>query len=622
MVFIWASLVLSKLSAIRYEMEFKLLLINDMIVNRILFLTFRHLYIYSIIDKGFGCVHLLSLFVCICLFRKEIILSVKAQSIRYQEMITKQIATKFRPIIQNFTVNRAFSLNYSKRAMSIESNLIDLFLCGVRAVQPKNLFRPENVFINSMESTIVCNFNGKQVKIDISGDKRCHLVGFGKGVYGMANELTKLLGKRLKSGIISVPLNIQKTFNDIQLPDVIRVFEGAKNNLPDENAKQAAIEIVEFTKSLNENDILFVLITGGGSSLLPLPCDGVSLDEKSTIIKQLASKGAKITDINRVRSDLSQTKGGKLALSSRNAGTVVAFIISDIIGDPLHLIASGPTVCLADSSFGQSECSIDILKRFDLWHSLPEHIAKILIGQASLNAQESPKVENVQNMIIANNEIAVNAILREVNARKLNGIILSTAIEGLVADLSKAYFELSKCIQLLKHDQINENHFLQQLTQLREVLSIRDSFFENIVGILNESKSNLCDLCIIGAGEPTVQLTGNGVGGRNQEISLRFSEHTFQDRLIMQDVYFLSAGTDGIDGPSNAAAGAIGGVEIIQNYLMTAENKQNDIKTFIQNNDSFNFYSNLSGGKYHVVCGHTGTNVMDLHLLYFKQSRK
>lgn len=534
-------------------------------------------------------------------------------------MIAIQIATKFRHIIQNLAVSRAFTSNNSNKAMSTESILIDLFSCGVSAVQPKNLFCTENVTINSIASTIVCNFNGKQVTIDISGGKRCHLVGFGKGVYGMANELTKLLGERLKSGIISVPLNIQNTFSDIQLPNVIRVFEGAKNNLPDENAERAALEIIDLARKLNENDILFVLITGGGSALLPLPCKGLSLSEKSNIIKQLASKGAKITEINRVRSDLSQTKGGKLAHCARNAGAVVAFIISDIIGDPLHLIASGPTVCLAENSY-QAESSIDLLKRFDLWDSLPEHIAKILIEQASQDAHEIFKVENVHNMIIANNEVAVNAVLQEVTDRKLKGIILSTAIEGSVADLSKAYFELSKCIQLFLHDQINENRFLQQLINLRGVLSIRDSFFDNIVHILNESKNNSIDLCVIGGGEPTVNITGHGVGGRNQEISLRFSELSFQDHL-MQDVYLLSAGTDGIDGPS-AAAGAIGGAEIIRNYLMTAENTQKDIKTFIQNNDSFNFYSNLAQGKYHIICGHTGTNVMDLHLLYFKQNSK
>lgn len=534
-------------------------------------------------------------------------------------MIATQAATKFRNILQNFAVNRALRSNRSRKPMTPESVLIDLFSCGVRAVQPKSLFRTENVTINAAASTMVCNFNGNQVTIDISGDKRCHLVGFGKGVYGMANELSKLLGKRLKSGIISVPLNIQKTLGEEQMPGVVRVFEGAKNNLPDENAEHAANQIVELVKKLSADDILFVLITGGGSALLPLPCKGVTLGEKSTIIKQLASKGAKITDINRVRSDLSQIKGGKLAQYARNAGAVVAFIISDIIDDPLHLIASGPTVSSADQCFDRSECSIDILRRFGLWDSLPEHIAEILARQTNVT-KDIAKVGNVLNMIIANNEIAVDAVLHEATAKKLQVLILSTAIDGTVADLSKAYFELSKRIQMFINDQIDEDHFLRQLTDLRGVLNIRDSFLENIVRSVNESKRHSVDLCVIGGGEPTVHVTGDGVGGRNQELALRFTLLSMDDQML-QDVYLLSAGTDGIDGPTNCA-GAIGGNEIIRNYLSTTENAREKIHASIQNNDSYSFYSILSQGKYHIRCGHTGTNVMDLHILYFKQRPK
>lgn len=523
-----------------------------------------------------------------------------------------------RHIVARLTVNRIIVRNCFRRAMSTESILIDLFSSGVRSVQPKNLFRAENVTINSVESTIVCKFNEHQVIIDISRNKRCHLVGFGKGVYGMANELSKLLGERLKSGIISVPMNIQKTFSDVQLPAVVRVFEGAKNNLPDKHAKCAAIEIVELAKKMIADDILFVLITGGGSALLPLPRTGVALSEKSSLIKQMAGKGAKITEINRVRSDLSETKGGQLAQYASNADAVVAFIISDIIGDPLHLIASGPTVRSADC-FPDEESSIDILKRFDLWDSLPEHIAEILSVQ-SKSAEHIRFAKNVHNMLIANNEVAVNAVLQEVTAKNLLGIILSTAIEGTVADLSKAYFELSKSIQMYMHNQINENEFLQQLNKLQSVLSIRDSFLANISNVVNESKNNSIDLCIIGGGEPTVQITGDGVGGRNQELALRFTALSVEDRLL-QNVYLLSGGTDGIDGPTNCA-GAIGGDDIFRNYLMTTENALDNINAFIENNDSYSFYSSLSQGKYHILCGHTGTNVMDLHLLYFKQSRK
>lgn len=431
--------------------------------------------------------------------------------------------------------------------MASETTLIQLkslFLCGVSAVQPKNIFRAENIAINPVESKLFCNFNANRVSIDFNSEKRCHLVGFGKAVLGMASELSKVLDNRLKSGIISIPLNIQKTFSDVQLPAVIEAFEGAKNNLPDGRAMQTAMKIVNFTKTLNQNDILFVLVSGGGSALLPLPCENVSLPEKLNIIKQLASKGATITDINRIRIDLSQTKGGKLAHNARNAGAVITFIISDIIGDPIHLIASGPTVHSKQNDRNE-EHSIDVLKRFELWDSLPEHIQRAIKKQVA--QQSVPKLENVHNMIIASNEIAVRAVLTEVIAKNLKGIILSTAIEGNVADLSKAYFDLAKYIELFKSNQINDQEFLQRLQNLSQVLCIRNSFIENIRQIVRESMEKRMDLCIIGGGEPTVEITGNGIGGRNQELALRFSQLTFGDDLV-QDVLLLSAGTDGIDG--------------------------------------------------------------------------
>lgn len=423
------------------------------------------------------------------------------------------------------------------------NNLNGLFSCGVSAVQPKNIFRSDNLTIDTKESKIICNFNENRMTIDIGGDKRCHLVGFGKAVYGMASELSKVLGERLKSGIISVPLNIHKNFSNVQLPCVVKVFEGAENNLPDKNAVQAATKIVQFAKSLTKDDILFVLISGGGSALLPLPCKNVTLAEKLDIIKRLASKGATITDINRVRIDLSETKGGKLAECAKNAGTVITFIISDIIDDPIHLIASGPTVL--PQSIDTEERSIDVLKRFELWDSLPAHIQKALSKHVTVLNQS--KVENIQNIIIANNEIAVNATAKEAAQRQLKVIVLSTKIEGLVSNISKAYFELSKCIQAFKYGQLGDDEFTQRLTSLRETLHIREHFLQNIKPIVNQSKAEQIDFCIIGGGEPTVEITGNGKGGRNQELALRFSQLSFTDNL-MQDVLLLSAGTDGIDG--------------------------------------------------------------------------
>lgn len=462
-------------------------------------------------------------------------------------MLSTQLAKRFSVCVHHFAFDQSFVSNYSKSIMSSEvdlSNLNLLFLSGVNSVHPKNLLCTKNVSFDPVKSTIDCGFNGNRISLDISGNKRCHLVGFGKAVYGMASELCKVLGDRLESGIISVPLNTQKTFSDVHLPKSIQVFEGAANNLPDESAQFAAAQIVEFTKSINNDDILFALVSGGGSALLPLPCKGVSLSEKLDIIRKLASKGATIADINRVRINLSETKGGKLAHCARNANAVITFIISDIIGDPLSLIASGPTV-LPPSNSTDEEHSIDVLRRFAIWDSLPEHIKTVMTEHST--DKKLQVVENVHNMIIASNEIAVGAVLNEVRALKLNGIILSTAIEGNVADISRAYFELGKSIQNFKCNKIDRTQFLQQLSKLRRMLHIRESFLENIVCAVDESKNEQIDLCVIGGGETTVEITGNGIGGRNQELALRFSQLSYDDSL-MDDVRFLSAGTDGIDG--------------------------------------------------------------------------
>lgn len=461
-------------------------------------------------------------------------------------MIAVQTFQRYIRRPQYFTITRTFVSNISKTTMASEK-IIDelkvLFSHGVSAVQPENIFCAKNISVNEKESTIDCNFNGNHVNINIDNNKRCHLVGFGKAVYGMASELSKVLGERLESGIISVPLNIHENFEDIHLPAKIKVFQGAKNNLPDADAELAASKIVEFTKTLNENDILFVLISGGGSALLPLPCNGVALSEKLETIKKLANKGATITDINRVRIDLSQTKGGKLSHCARNAGTVISFIISDIVGDPIDLIASGPTVIQSKRS--EHESSVDVLRRYGLWTSLPERIQKIISENAA--AQSVPNVENAQNIIIANNEIAVNSVMQKINSDKLIGIILSTEIQGNVAEISDAYFNLCKSIDNFKYGKLNENEFREQLAKLREVLNMREDFLKNIVQIVNQSKAEQIDLCVIGAGEPTVEVTGSGIGGRNQELALRFSQLSFDDNLT-QDVLLLSAGTDGIDG--------------------------------------------------------------------------
>lgn len=423
-----------------------------------------------------------------------------------------------------------------------------IFLCGVDAVQPKTIFHGNKFQIiqNNGKEIIKCRFDNTKdnVYIDIT-TKQCHLIGFGKAVFGMGFEINSVLGDRLKSGLLSVPFGTVNKFKEIKMPSKLQVFEGAKNNLPDEDAVKATKEIVKFVTDLGDNDILFVLISGGGSALLPLPCDGISLKEKCEIIKQLTKRGASINDLNRVRIDLSETKGGKLANYAKNANKVITFIISDIINDPMPLIASGPTVSpIEDVNIS----SIEILKNYGLWSSLATHIQNVLLT----NSQRKVTIpSNTTNLIIANNQSAVNAAIIEAQANNLPSFTLSTTLNGTVKQLSVAYANLAKFIRQYQCNKSTDDELKANLLTLKSMLNFRENFIDALLKFLQcESKGVSNGFCVIAGGEPTVEITGTGIGGRNQELALRFSLNCFQDELL-QSVLLLSAGTDGIDGKNN-----------------------------------------------------------------------
>lgn len=420
--------------------------------------------------------------------------------------------------------------------------LKNIFLFGVNAVKAESLFRKENIHISDDSSNIICNFNNHPYTINVE-NKQCHLVGFGKAVYSMAFECSKVLGNQLKSGILNVPLKTIETFPDIRLPATIQVYECAKNNLPDTDAEYFALKIFNYVHCLGENDVLFIMVSGGGSALLPLPCDGVTLLQKQELIKSLANKGATINEINRVRIDLSKTKGGKLAFCAKRAHTVLAFIISDIIGDPLDLIASGPTVLKSIKS-GQSP--IDILKKFEMWETLAENIKEAIIKSANTQ-QNYDDISNIKNILIANNVMMVCAVSEYLKRHNIPSIVLSTGIEGNVTEISKAYYELCENIQLFRRNKIGDVVFEKRNKTLTTTLRIRDSFFSEIKQIICESIAQGTDLCVIVAGELTVNVIGSGLGGRNQELALRFSKLCYANSSL-RNIWLLASGTDGIDG--------------------------------------------------------------------------
>ena len=307
------------------------------------------------------------------------------------------------------------------------------------------------------------------------------------------------------------------------------------------------------------------MISGGGSALLVAPAEGITLEEKQATTSELLACGASIEEINTVRKHLSRVKGGQLARACWPA-TVVTLILSDVVGDPLDVIASGPTV--PDSStFG--EC-LEIVSRYELAGRLPASVMERIEAGAKGDLPETPKegekiFEGVQNEIVGNSLSAVLAAGRKAEALGYTPLILSTRIEG----------------------------------ETREVAHVHAAIFREV---LATGFPLAPPACILSGGETTVTLKGKGKGGRNQEFSLAVAMHIQgEDRI-----FFLSGGTDGTDGPTDAAGAFADGTTVERARAMNLEAGRT-----LDENDSYPFFDALGDL---LITGPTNTNVMDLRV--------
>ncbi|KAL0267543.1 UNVERIFIED_CONTAM: hypothetical protein PYX00_009788 [Menopon gallinae] len=429
----------------------------------------------------------------------------------------------------------------------------------------------------------------------------------------MAVEAERILDNHLRSGVVCVPKNTLNNFksNDsfkLKEKSVIKVYEGAENNLPDEDAVKGADAIIEEIKSLSQSDLLLVLISGGGSALLPKPRMGLSLEDKLYTMKLLMSSGANIKELNVVRKKLSQLKGGGLAILSYPVKTVT-LILSDVVNDTLDVIASGPTVPNTD----KSEAAYDILKKYDLLDKLPSPVLNIV--QQDFETPFVPTQPkgfcHVHNKIIGNNLIAVREAKNCAERLGYRTVILTTLIDSPIKTIIEFYLRLS--FEICKMLYTNDIHPFK--TMIDHLLKT------NIIDSINLSE--YCKgICLIAGGEITVPVKGPGVGGRNQELALQFSyrlnklKENYPMYFKDYDVTFMSAGTDGIDGNS-CAAGAIG----CPNTIARAIENFVDPEFFLVRNDSYNFFKQVNKGANLITTGHTGTNVMDIHVICIRDLR-
>jgi len=393
---------------------------------------------------------------------------------------------------------------------------------------------------------------------DLSRFDSVLVAGCGKASARMASALEDLLGDRIAAGIIVVKYGHGVALNKIEIIE-------AGHPIPDGAGLDGARRIVELVGGRTERDLLFFLISGGGSALLPFPVDGLSLAEKQQTTDALLKSGATITEINALRKHLSRLKGGRLAGLAAPA-TMIALILSDVIGDVFDAIASGPTT--PDSS--TYENCLAIVDRYRLQEKIPAKVIGYLQRGAAGEHEETPKAgdpifDRVQNLIVGSNRIAVAAARARAAELGYRTTVLAEPVEG------ESRVAAGKLARLVR-------------------------------GIARERGADFQPLCVIAGGETTVTVRGNGVGGRNQEFALASAvEISGLDNVVV-----LSAGTDGTDGPTHAAGGIVDGFSLPRaNALgMAAED-------FLDRNDSHSF---LRATGDLLITGPTLTNVMDIQI--------
>jgi hydroxypyruvate reductase len=370
--------------------------------------------------------------------------------------------------------------------------------------------------------------------------------------------MERLLGDRITAGIVVV-----KYGHGMKL-GVTEVIE-AGHPVPDDAGLNGARRIAELLRSCDKNDLVFFLLSGGGSALLPYPAEGLSLADKQRTTEALLKSGASILEINAVRKHLSRLKGGQLAALAAPA-TLISLVLSDVIGDSLETIASGPTV--PDSST-YSDC-LHIIRQYQLGPKIPSAVLEYLERGARGESAETPQhlsgiFERVQNVIIGNIRTALSSALRRADELGYHTTIFSEAIQGESRAVARRFAALLK--EIAASDQPVSR-----------------------------------PACVISGGETTVTVRGDGLGGRNQEFALAAAlEVSGVDQIVV-----LSAGTDGTDGPTDAAGGIVDGKTVER-----AIARGLDAAAFLDRNDSHHL---LQATHDLLFTGPTLTNVMDLQV--------
>jgi len=432
-----------------------------------------------------------------------------------------------------------------------------IFSKALSAVDPSKILK-ERIRIEGDRLSI--KMQGDLEKIfDLKTFHKIVLAGTGKASNSMARVVEELFGDRMTKGVITT-----KYGHLLQLKQT-QIIE-AGHPIPDRKGYEGARKIQRLLKESGPSDLVIFLLSGGGSALLPSPADGIELKEKQEVTQLLLDSGADIKEINTVRKHISRMKGGWVAKWAYPS-TVIALILSDVVGDQLDVIGSGPTVP-DPSTF---EEAWEILKKYDLLNEMAPSIRKHLQSGKEGKVEETPKpgeavFEKVSNILIGSNILALREAKKEAESLGFNTLILSSSIEGETREASRFHTAVAK-----------------------EVISSGNPIPR--------------PACILSGGETTVTIKGNGLGGRNQEFALAGA----LEISGVEKVVLLSGGTDGTDGPTDAS-GALADHTTVHRAKTMGLNP----KAHLENNDAYPFFQKLGDL---LITGPTHTNVMDVRII-------
>lgn len=386
---------------------------------------------------------------------------------------------------------------------------------------------------------------------------RLLVIGFGKASWRMAEASEHLLDGLIDTGIIVTKYGHASASSRLAK---ITTYEAA-HPVPDDNGVAATRGIVDLVKGADERTLVLCLISGGGSALFVAPREDITLREKQEVTDLLLKSGATINELNAVRKHLSMVKGGRLAEIAYPA-SIISLIVSDVIGDSLDVIASGPTAP-DTSTYGDART---VLEKYQLTARAPKAVLSILEQGSRGNIAETPKqgddiFENVQNIIVASNSTALLAAKEKAEGLGFHTSILSSTLQGEAREVARSLAHRARTANLTR------------------------------------------PACFLSGGETTVTVKGAGLGGRNTELALAFA----LEIEGINGITLLSAGTDGTDGPTDAAGAVVDGQTISRARSMNL-----DATTYLDDNNSYTFFQKTNDL---LITGPTGTNVMDIQII-------